>query len=90
MKVHPTLPPTQVKGAELGPRASPKASGKEPAAKVSLSSDAEFVSALQKEAADTPEIREDVVAETRAAIEDGSFEDSVDMEAVIDSLLADL
>jgi flagellar biosynthesis anti-sigma factor FlgM len=69
-----------------------KASGasNQPAARVSLSSDAAFVGELLTDAAGLSDVRVDVVEEVRGAINDGSFEDSVDMDKVVDSLLADL
>ncbi len=92
MKVHSTTPPSAVQGAEIGARAASKApeDNKKPATRVSLSSDAAFASSVQQEASEIPMVREDVVEETRNALDDGTFEDSVDLEAVTDGLLAEL
>jgi flagellar biosynthesis anti-sigma factor FlgM len=62
----------------------------QPAARVSLSSDAAFVGDLVAEAGGLADVRVDVVEQVKGAINDGSFERSVDMEKVVDSLLADL
>ncbi len=67
-----------------------KGATNEPAARVSLSSDAAFVGELLADAGSLGDVRVDVVDEVRGAINDGSFEKSVDMEKVVDSLLADL
>ena len=61
-----------------------------PAAKVSVSGDAAWIAALQFEASQISQVREDVVAETRAQLEAGTFEQSIDMEALVGNLLADL
>lgn len=58
--------------------------------RVSLSEDARFVAAVADEARKAPEIRQDVVERTRAALADGSFDASVDLDKVVDRLLADL
>ena len=55
-----------------------------------MSSDAEFVSSLQREAATTPAVRDDVVARTQAELAAGTFESNVNLETVMDGLLADL
>lgn len=57
---------------------------------VSLSSEGSFLQSLRAEAGDQPGVRADVVAEARAAIASGSLESSVDMDKVLDGLLADL
>ena len=56
---------------------------------VSVSRDAAWIEALRAEAQQLGPIRADVVAETRAQLQAGTFEDSVDLESVVDSLLAD-
>jgi flagellar biosynthesis anti-sigma factor FlgM len=71
-----------------GPKA--KGASSSPAAKVSLSSDAAFVGELLTDAANLGGVRVDVVNEVKGAINDGSFEQSVDMDKVVNSLLADL
>jgi flagellar biosynthesis anti-sigma factor FlgM len=67
-----------------------KGPSSQPAAKVSLSSDAAFVGELLTDAASLGDVRVDVVNEVKGAINDGSFEKSVDMDKVVNSLLADL
>ncbi len=74
-------------------RAAPSGTGAQAAqgAKVSMSSDASWIQALQEQAEQIDGgVRADVVAETRAALADGSFESGVDMDAVLDGLLAEL
>lgn len=92
MKVQSTKPPGALQGAEIGPRTTSKSSetSKKPATRVSLSSDASFISSVQQEASELPLVREEVVDQTRAALADGSFEASVDLDAVADGLLAEL
>lgn len=94
MKINSSIPPGQIQAPTLDGRHpagkaadSPEQTG---ATKVSLSSDASFISSLQQQSREMPAIREDVVAGVRQAIEDGSFEQSVDMDAVVDGLMADL
>lgn len=70
--------------------AKARGASNQPAAKVSLSSDAAFVGDLLTDAANLGNVRVDVVNEVQGAINDGSFEQSVDMDKVVDSLLADL
>jgi len=61
-----------------------------PAARTSLSSDAAFVQALRDESGGIDGIRPDVVAEARAEIAAGTLGDNIDVEQMIDALLADL
>ena len=84
----PKLGQASREGKASGPKARP--ASHEPAAKISLSADASFVGGLVADAGSTNEVRVNVVNEVRGAINDGSFEGSVDMEKVVDSLLADL
>ncbi len=60
------------------------------AARVRLSSDAGFVSDVQKEVADTPMVRKDVVDSVRSALEAGTFENDIDWEQTLDALATDL
>jgi len=89
MKIRPTQTTQKVAASERdgGRRASgasPAPVG-QPAAQVQRSS---FAKSLEDV---TPgRVRRDLVAEVRAQLADGTFEDSVDMDQVIDSLLADL
>lgn len=79
---------TRSEGKAKGQKAG--GASNQPAARVSLSSDAAFVGELLTDAASLGDVRVDVVDEVRGAINDGSFESKVDMEKVVDSLLADL
>ncbi len=60
-----------------------------PAAQVEVSQDASWIEALKAELGETPEVRADVVDEVKAQLADGSFESSVDLDSVLDGLLAD-
>ena len=75
-------------------RSSRKAQGETtsqgPAAQVDISKDASWIESLKAELSDTPEVRRDVVEEVKAQIADGSFEESVALESVLDGLLAEL
>ena len=55
----------------------------------SLSSEAAWLNALRAEAQAPPQIRTDVVDSVRAELDAGTFEQSVDMDHVLDSLLAE-
>lgn len=61
----------------------------QPATKVSLSSDAGFVESLREKASPAP-FREDVVADVKAQLAAGTFEQSVDMDRTLDGLMAGL
>jgi flagellar biosynthesis anti-sigma factor FlgM len=69
--------------AQTGSEAPPKDT-------VTLSSSAGFVETAREAAASGPTFRPEVVADVKAALADGSFESSLDMDAAMDSLLADL
>ena len=89
MKIRPTQTTQKVAAPErdAGRRSAeaPQAPVGQPAAQVSRSS---FARSLEDV---TPGgIRRDLVAEVRAQLADGTFEDHVDIDTVIDSLLADL
>jgi anti-sigma28 factor (negative regulator of flagellin synthesis) len=60
-----------------------------PATKVSLSSDAGFVDNLREKASPAP-FRPDMVAEMKAQIAAGTFDDNVNMDRVVDGLMAGL
>lgn len=62
----------------------------QPAARVALSPEAGFISSLRESAADPTEVRTELVDDMRAQIRNGTFEQSVDMDQMINSLLADL
>ena len=57
---------------------------------VSVSNEANWVSSLQSTASSVPEVRSSVVSEVRAQLQAGTFESSVDMDSLVNSLLADL
>ena len=57
--------------------------------RVTLSAGAEFMQTIRDEAR-PPGVREDVVADVRAQIADGSFESGVNMDQLLDSLMSDL
>ncbi|MBN2800865.1 MAG: flagellar biosynthesis anti-sigma factor FlgM [Deltaproteobacteria bacterium] len=95
MKVRSNIPTSQIQApTDLGSRqaaAKPQADATPAAAaKVSLSADAGYISSLQAGATKMPNIRQDVVNEVREALNDGTFEQTVDMDAVVDGLMADL
>jgi anti-sigma28 factor (negative regulator of flagellin synthesis) len=71
-------------------KAAQEAAGADPAAVVSLSPDAQLVQSIATAPQESSGIREDLVAEVQAQLAAGTFEQSVDMDKVLDSLLADL
>jgi len=92
MKITPKLHSPRAQAPENNKKGSSRkssASGSQPAAHVSLSTKATFVSSLRDDAEMEP-VRSDLVSETRAALSDGTFESTVDMEKTVDSLLTDL
>ena len=95
MKVRSNIPTSQIKaptdvGTRQASQKSQAAVTPAAAAKVSLSSDAGYISSLQAGATKMPNIRQDVVNEVRETLNDGTFEQTVDMDAVVDGLMADL
>ena len=91
MKIHPKIHTernsaptgkTNAKGGKVDDSSGP-------ATRLALSSDANWVGSLRSEPA-SGAVRDDVVAETRALLENGTFESSVDLERAVDALLADL
>lgn len=68
---------------------TPNGSG--PAAQVSLSQDAAWISSLREEARNVEgTVRADVVAETKAQLANGTLDQDVDMDRVLDNLLGEL
>lgn len=55
----------------------------------SLSTEAAWLNAVRAEAQQPPQIRTDVVDAVRAELDAGTFEQNVDMDHVLDSLLAE-
>jgi flagellar biosynthesis anti-sigma factor FlgM len=85
----PPIAPVETPTTSAG-GASPQTSSPEsPATRVSLSSDAGFVDALREKASPAP-FRQDLVDQVKAQLADGSFESSVDMDRVVDGLMAGL
>jgi flagellar biosynthesis anti-sigma factor FlgM len=62
----------------------------EPSTRVSISSEAQFVSRVKHDARDLRVVRPEVVDDVRQRVLNGTFDATVDMESVVDSLLADL
>jgi anti-sigma28 factor (negative regulator of flagellin synthesis) len=89
MKIQSTSPiaPVGDPGASAGRQPSPEQD--QGATKVSLSSDAAFVESMREQASPAP-FRDDLVAEVREQLAAGTFEQSVDMERTLDSLMAGL
>ncbi|MEZ4239396.1 MAG: flagellar biosynthesis anti-sigma factor FlgM [Myxococcota bacterium] len=91
MKIHPSLPTAPISPVASEPRAPERA---ERAAtrgtQVTLSDDARFAASVADEMRRAPEVRDDVVAATKAALADGSFEGNVDFDRLAERLLADL
>jgi flagellar biosynthesis anti-sigma factor FlgM len=56
---------------------------------VSMSKDASWIESLRASAQEMPKVRTELVAEIRQQLSAGTFEDTVDMDSVIDSMLAD-
>lgn len=92
MKIHPSPPATQVAPTSLseGRGVDRLDRGADGAARVSLSEDARWVASVADEIRRAPDVRADVVASTRQAIADGTYERSVDLDRVVDRMLADL
>jgi len=62
----------------------------EPAVQVKMSGEATWISQLRSKAQALDEIRMDVVEETRAQLANGTFEESVELGALVDNLLGEL
>lgn len=90
MKVRSSIGPAAVPAARRGTTAPAHAPEVDKAAKVKLSSDAEWIRSLRGEAASMPPIRQDVVDQITKSIADGSYEKSVDWNAAIDGVASDL
>lgn len=58
--------------------------------RASLSKDGVFVSSLRDDARASSDVRPDKVADAKALLASGSLESSIDMSAMLDSVLADL
>lgn len=71
-----------------------KAGGSPPAdggpTRASLSKDAGFVNSVRNEAAGSSDVRSEKVAEAKSLLASGSLESSVNMNEMLDSVMADL
>lgn len=92
MKITPTSIQSHVPTgrADAKPAREDAAAPPSEAARVVKSPEATFVGGVREEAAATPKIRPDVVADVKRSLADGTFEQTVDMDNVIDGLMADL
>jgi flagellar biosynthesis anti-sigma factor FlgM len=91
MKINPPLPTTPIVPVASEPRGHERAErAVGGGAHVTLSDDAKFVASVAEEMRRAPVVREDVVAATRRAIADGTFERTVDFDRLVERLLADL
>jgi hypothetical protein len=77
---------SQGRGAKAG--GSPPSDGGP--TRASLSKDAGFVNSIRNEAASSSDVRPENVAEAKSLLASGSLESSVDMNAMLDSVMADL
>jgi hypothetical protein len=91
MKIQSTPPiaPVETPPASTGGPQQQATGDDSPATKVSLSSDAGFVDGLRVKATPAP-FRQDLVDQVRAQLADGTFEQSVNMDRVVNGLMAGL
>lgn len=87
MKIGSLPPVNHVEGSASQPR-SPDGQQAETDT-VTLSQDASFVASMREKASPSPH-REDVVAQVKAQLANGTFEQHTDLERVVDGLLSDL
>lgn len=90
MKITGTSPLQAVYGTQATRPTKVARPGSGPAAQVSISRDAAWISEMRHEARTQENVRTRVVEEVRASVQDGSFEAGVDLNHVIDGLLGDL
>lgn len=92
MKIQPNVSTPAVLGRGPEPRTAERAPDAPPAHRVlvSLSEDARWVASVTEEIRSGPAVRQDVVESVKAALAAGTWEDSVDLDTVVDNLLADL
>lgn len=89
MKIRPTQSPQQAIVSERdGGARSAEARAQTPAQPAAQVQRSAFARALEN--AEPASVRRDLVAEVRAQLAAGTFEDSVDLDATVNSLLADL
>jgi flagellar biosynthesis anti-sigma factor FlgM len=89
MKVTRTTPLQAVEPTRDVRERAPTQSESPAADSVTLSSDAAFVDRARASVTDQP-VRTELVEQVKASIQAGTFEASVDLEATVGSLLADL
>ena len=91
MKIQSTPPiaPIETATTQSGGAQTQSSGNDSPATRVSLSSDAGFVDEMREKAGPAP-FRQDLVDEVKAQLASGTFEDSVDMDRVVDGLMAGL
>ncbi len=83
-------PVVQSRSQGRGPKAGGSPSTDGGPTRASLSKDAGFVNSIRNEAASSSDVRPDKVADAKSLLASGSLESSVNMDAMIDSLMADL
>ena len=88
MKITSTTPIQQISDHQGSSRAA-EARQEPRADRVTLSSDASFLGSVRDSASPAP-FRQDLVNDISAQIQAGTFESGVDMDHVLDSMLADL
>ena len=88
MKIPPNLPAQQTQGVKAYNTQVPKDSttGKVKSDSVSVSSEAQFLSALSQ----VPDVRQEKVDEIKKAIKDGTYLTDEKLNAAFDSLVQDL
>jgi len=83
-------PAVQSQSQSRGSKAPAQSSGDSGPTRASLSKDGSFVNSIRAEAAAGSDVRADKVAEAKSLLESGNLEGSVDMDSMLDSLMADL
>ena len=83
-------PALQSRTQSRGGKAAAQTSGDGGPTRASLSKDAGFVNSVRSEAGSFNDVRPDKVAEAKGLLASGGLEASVDMDAMVDSLMADL
>ncbi len=83
-------PVVQSRSQGRGPKAGGSPSADGGPTRASLSKDAGFVNSIRNEAAASTDVRPEKVAEAKSLLASGTLESSVDMNAMLDSMMADL
>ena len=83
-------PAVQSQSQSRGSKAPAQSSADGGPTRASLSKDASFVNSVREEARASSDVRPDKVAEAKALLEGGNLEASIDMDAMLDSVMADL